>query len=109
MVRARAGLPSLSMVRHVVMFTFKEGVTEDQVGAYLTALSQLPSRIAEIRDYKFGRDIGVNAGNYSMVVTGDFDTVEGYLAYRDNPDHQRVVREIGMPLIASRAAVQFEC
>ena len=45
----------------------------------------------------------------SQVVTGDFDTVEGYLAYRDHPDHQRVVREIGMPLIASRAAAQFEC
>lgn len=97
------------MVRHVVMFTFKDGVTDAQVGEYLTAVSQLPSVVPGIRDFKVGRDVGVNPGNFTMVVCGDFDSVEDYLGYRDHPEHQRVVKEIGLPIIAQRAAVQFEC
>lgn len=97
------------MVRHVVMFTFKDGVTDEQVGEYLAAVSKLPSIISQIRDFRVGRDVGVNPGNFTMVVCGDFDSVEDYLVYRDHPDHQRVVKEIGLPIIAQRAAVQFEC
>ena len=97
------------MVRHVVMFTFKEGVTDVQVGDYVANVSRLPSIIPQVRDYRVGRDVGVNLGNFDMVVCGDFDSVADYLAYRDHPEHQRVVREFGLPIIAQRAAVQFEC
>lgn len=96
------------MVRHVVMFTFKDGVTESQIEAYAAAIRNLPSVIPQIRDYKLGRDIGVNPGNFAMVVCGDFDSAADYIAYRDHPEHQRVIKEIGLPIIAQRAAVQFE-
>ena len=48
------------------------------------------------------------ADRYTMVVNADFDSVADYLAYRDNPDHQRVIKELGVPIMAQRAAVQFE-
>ena len=36
----------------------------------------------------------------------DFDDVDGYLVYRDHPDHQAVIRERIRPILADRAAVQ---
>jgi hypothetical protein len=68
----------------------------------------LPGKIAQISDYRFGRDLGVNPGNFDVVVTGDFASVADYLTYRDHPDHQRVVREVLLPLVDARHAVQFE-
>jgi hypothetical protein len=96
------------MIRHVVLFRFRPEVTPSQVADVRTGLGELPGRIPEIRAYHFGGDAGVNPGNFDMAVTGDFDSVEDYLTYRDHPDHQRVVKELLTPLVAERAAVQFE-
>jgi hypothetical protein len=42
------------------------------------------------------------------VVTADFDDADGYVAYRDHPDHKKAVTELLAPVVAERAAVQFE-
>ena len=96
------------MIRHVVMFSFREDAPAAAVDAFEAAVRRLPSLIPQIRDFKVGRDIGVNQGNYSMTVNADFGSVEDYLAYRDNPEHQRVIKELGVPITGQRAAVQFE-
>ena len=95
------------MVRHVVMFKFQDGVGPEQVQGIFAELSRLPGLIPEIRDYRFGTDIGVNQGNFDVVVTGDFDSVEDYLTYRDNAEHRRIVRDLIAPFVAQRGAVQF--
>jgi hypothetical protein len=61
-----------------------------------------------IRAYRFGADAGLNEGNYDFVVTADFDDADGYLAYRDHPDHKKLVSELLAPFVARRAAVQFD-
>jgi hypothetical protein len=42
------------------------------------------------------------------VVTADFDSLDNFLVYRDNPDHQKAIAELITPIITARAAVQFE-
>jgi hypothetical protein len=37
----------------------------------------------------------------------DFDDLEGYLTYRDNPEH-RAIAEFIRPITAERAAIQYE-
>ncbi len=88
-------------------FTFRDGVTADQVRALTTALQALPGQIPEIRDYRFGPDLAVNDGNHHYAVVADFDSVDGYLAYRDHPAHQALIAEHIRPIVASRAAVQL--
>ena len=96
------------MFRHVVLFTWKEGTTAEQAERVATELRTLPGAIGEIRAYQVGRDAGVNPGNYEFGVVADFDSVDDYLVYRDHPVHQAIIAEHIQPLIASRAAIQYE-
>lgn len=96
------------MFRHVVMFRWNEDVTSDEVSATGRALDALPALVPTILDYRHGDDAGVNSGNFDYVVVADFDDVEGYLAYRDHPDHQALIAAHIAGRVADRAAVQFE-
>jgi len=94
--------------RHVVMVKFSDDMTEDDRVALRAGLGRLPEVIPGIRAYRFGDDVGINEGNFDFVVTADFDAADGYLAYRDHPEHQQLVKGLMAPFITKRAAVQFE-
>ena len=96
------------MIRHTVMFTWKPEATEEQQKRVATELSRLPSVIPSLKAYSMGTDIGVNEGNWQFVVVADFDDLDGYLAYRDDPTHRAIIAEHIQGLIAQRAAVQYE-
>jgi len=96
------------MIRHCVMFRWREEMPVAWIDDVETALATLPAAIPVIASYSFGRDIGVNAGNHQFAVVADFATVDDYLVYRDHPVHKRVVAELIVPNIAERSAVQFE-
>lgn len=96
------------MLRHVSLFSFTAEATGPQRLAVTEALSALPAAIPELRDYRFGPDAGINAGNYDYAVVADFDDEQGYLVYRDHPEHRRVLVEVIAPIITARAAVQFD-
>ncbi|WP_326645589.1 Dabb family protein [Streptosporangium sp. NBC_01755] len=96
------------MFRHVVLFTWAQEATDEQRARVATELGKLPGAITEIRSYTLGADAGVNAGNHHFAVVADFDSVDDYLVYRDHPLHQAVITEHIKPIVASRAAIQFE-
>jgi hypothetical protein len=90
------------------MFTWKPEVTDEQKKRVAEELSRLPGVVPSIRAYAMGSDLGVNEGNWEFAVSGDFDDLDGYLAYRDDPTHRAIIAEHIQPIIATRAAVQFE-
>lgn len=47
------------VLRHVVMFKFKEEATPEQVNTVEAAFSALPDKIETIHDYEWGTDVGV--------------------------------------------------
>ena len=96
------------MIRHTVMFTWKPEATEEKKQRVATELSRLPSVIPSLKAYSMGTDIGVNQGNWQFVVVADFDDLDGYLAYRDDATHKAIIAEHIQPIIATRAAVQYE-
>jgi hypothetical protein len=97
------------VLRHVALFTWKPGASAAQIDAVATALRELPARIPEIRDYRVGPDVGAAEGNHDFAVVADFDSLAGFRAYRDHPAHRAVLEEGIRPLLAARAAVQYEC
>ena len=94
------------MIRHIALLTFVEGTTEEQVASIEAALARLPDRIPALRSYSFARDLGIDAGNASLAVIAEIDDEAGYLTYRDDPEHRRIIVELIRPVLAGRAAAQ---
>jgi hypothetical protein len=96
------------MIRHTVAFRWTEQATAEQKAQVSAELSRLPALVPSLRSFELGTDIGVNEGNGDFAVCASFDDLDGYLAYRDNPDHQAIIRDLIRPIMAQRLAVQFE-
>ncbi|MER7505085.1 Dabb family protein [Nonomuraea pusilla] len=95
------------MIRHIVLFTWTDGATDEQKAAVADELRALIGVIPEIRSFTVGHDAGINQGNHDFAVVADFDSVDDYLVYRDHPRHQEVIAQRIKPILASRAAVQL--
>ena len=96
------------MFRHIVLLRFTDDTTAKDVRALTVALNALPSQIPQIRDYRIGTDLGLAEENAHFAIVADFDDVVGYVAYRDDPEHQRVISKLIRPFLASRTAAQYE-
>jgi Stress responsive A/B Barrel Domain len=96
------------MIRHVVLFTWTPEATREQVQALHAELARMPPAIEAIRGYRFGPDAGINPANSDYAVVADFDDAAGYVSYRDHPAHRALVENYVTPIVASRAAIQFE-
>lgn len=97
------------MFRHVVMFRWKPETPAEAVAEVADRLGDLPAVIPQLRAYRLGSDAGVNAGNFDFVVVADFDSADDYVSYRDNEAHRSIADTMIAPLVADRAAVQYEC
>ena len=97
------------MIRHVVLFRWTPEATAEQKRRVAEELSRLPALVPSLRDYRLGANLGLNPGNFDFAVAADFDDAEGYLAYRDHPEHRAIVAEFIQPIVTERAAVQYEC
>ncbi len=96
------------MLRHVVLFTWTPEATQEQRQVVAAELRKLPGVIAGLRGYEVGPDAGINRGNFDFAVVADFDDRDGYLGYRDHPAHRAVIDRYITPIVATRAAVQYE-
>ena len=95
------------MIRHVALFTWKSSTTAADVSKVEEALHQLPTRIACIQSYRFGRDLGVQDGNADFALVADFVDQEALQAYADHPDHQQVLSNLIRPITERRTAIQY--
>jgi hypothetical protein len=93
-------------VRHVVLFRWKDDVTEKDLAELRRRLAALPEAIPELRAYSFGADLGINPGTADFAIVADTDDEQGHAAYRDHPQHREVVSFIST-LVAERQAVQY--
>ena len=96
------------MIRHVVTFRWTPEATQEQKQRVAAELARLPALVPSLRAYHLGADLGLNPGNFDFAVAADFDDAEGYLAYRDHPEHRSIVAEFIQPIVTERAAVQYE-
>jgi Stress responsive A/B Barrel Domain len=96
------------MLRHVVLFGWTPEATDAQKQRVAAELAKLPSLIPGVRAYTFGPDAGINEASYDFGLVADFDDADSYRAYRDDPRHRAVVDQHIMPIVARRAAVQYE-
>ncbi|TLP80407.1 Dabb family protein [Maribacter sp. ACAM166] len=79
-----------SLLRHVVLFKFKDGTTQTQVKEVEDAFSALPSKIKQIKGYEWGLNNspeGLDKGfTHTFFLT--FESEEARAIYLPHPDHK---------------------
>lgn len=96
------------MIRHVVLFTWTEDMTDELERQLAAELNALAPTLPGVRSYHAGPDAGLVEGNFDFAVVGDFNDAAAYVAYRDHPAHQDIIGRLSRPNTASRASVQYE-
>ncbi|MFS4467336.1 Dabb family protein [Maribacter sp. 2210JD10-5] len=79
-----------SVLRHVVLFKFKNGTTAQEVKKVEDAFGALPSKIPQIRDYEWGINNspeGLEKG-FTHCFFLSFDSEEDRAIYLPHPDHK---------------------
>ncbi|MCB0089707.1 MAG: Dabb family protein [Caldilineaceae bacterium] len=81
---------NLKILRHVVLFKFKDDTTPAQVQAIEDAFRALPGKIDAIRSFEWGTDVSVEgkADGYTHCFFVTFGDEAGRDAYLPHPDHR---------------------
>lgn len=95
-------------IRHVVLFRFASEATDAQIDRFRAGLAELPSQVKGTEAYVHGPDAAINDGNFDYAIVADFADRAAYATYRDHPWHRQFIEERVKPIVADRAAVQYE-
>lgn len=77
------------MVKHIVMWKFKEGEQENMM-LFRERLLALKEQIPEIRAMEVGVNINPSERSYDAVLVSEFDSLEALKSYSVNPLHKAV-------------------
>lgn len=77
------------MIRHIVMWKFKEG-ERDNMLLFRDRLLSLKGKIPEIRAMEVGININPSDRSFDAVLVSEFDSLEALKAYSVNPLHAEV-------------------
>lgn len=91
---------------HVVTFKWNDGDVD--AAGVADALRALTAGLDGVQSYLCGSDAGLAAEAYDFAVVGRFDDRQSFTAYRDHPEHQRILREMILPNVQTRTVVQLE-
>lgn len=88
------------MLKHVLLFKFKEGTTPEKIKEVEQAFASLPGKISEIKCFEWGTNVSVENHSegftHCFVVT--FANEAGLDAYMNNPDLKEFRKSLGGPL-----------
>lgn len=93
---------------HLAIFKWGDGTTPAAIAEITAALTDLVATQRGVESYRCGPDVSRTADSYDYAVVGVFGTREEFVAYRDHPEHQRILKELIRPNLASRIVVQLE-
>ncbi len=81
------------MLRHIVVFKFKDGVTREdpRVPEVYSQLAQLPGLIPEVRAWEQGYNVSGRDIAYDLALYSSFESQEALQRYSDHPAHRAVV------------------
>ncbi|MGW0073149.1 Dabb family protein [Streptosporangium sandarakinum] len=94
------------MLRHVVMFRWRDDATDERIDAFLGGLRELLAADPYVRAHAFGVNGGKDPDNYDFALVADFDSYDDYLAYEATPAHDAFVARYASHVVGQRTAVQ---
>lgn len=91
------------MIRHVSIFTLKQGTDRAAITA---ALDLLIERVPGPLAHAYGHDLGLRLGNADFATTFDFADEAAYRAWDTHPEHERIRGELIVPHVTSATRCQ---
>jgi hypothetical protein len=92
------------VIRHVVLWTFREGVGQAERDAIVAAVRDLRSKVPSVRSLEIGENLSpARAQGYTHVLVETFEDLDGLASYQSDPVHVPVVarlREAAAQLLA---------
>lgn len=93
------------MIKHVVMWKFKEN-EEENMKKFLDGLNSLKAIIPEIKYMETG--ININPKNqYDAILISEFETMEDLEKYKNHPEHLKV-SALCKSIRVDRQAIDYE-
>jgi hypothetical protein len=88
---------SAKMLRHVVMFRFKESTTPEQIKQVEAAFASLPGKIDVIRRFEWGTNVSVEnrSDGFTHCFILSFLNEADRDAYLIHPDHKEFAKTLG--------------
>lgn len=96
------------MITHIVLLSWKEGVSQNQIDKVAASFQELKEEIPEIVSYRFGEDAGIFKGNADYVLIAEFENEEDLKAYVKHPRHQDLLANITGPILESFQSIQLK-
>ena len=93
------------MIKHIVIFKWREGVTDVEVSEVLEELHALPGAIEALESYLAAPDLGLTEGTGDLAIIATVANAEALRSYLDHPRHVEVVTRL-RAMAAGRTAVQ---
>lgn len=94
------------MIKHIVMWKFKEGEHENML-LFRERLLALKDRIPEIRAMEVGVNVNPSERSYDAVLVSEFDSLEALKSYSVNPLH-KAVSDFCKTIRTSSVSVDYE-
>lgn len=100
--------PDRRVLRHVVLFAFKETATRTRIQAIEQAFAGLPPQIAEIKGFEWGTDVSEeqSADGYTHCFLVTFASLLDRDTYLVHPAHQAFVAGI-QPELAKSLVIDY--
>jgi len=95
------------MIKHIVMWKFKDGVAEADKLEMKRQLESLKGEVPSLVNIEVGLDVSCKEASMDMVLYSEFQTAEDLTAYTGHSEHLKVV-EFVKSLVCERAVVDYE-
>lgn len=95
------------MIRHVVLMTWKNPITDEQLARVNEAFAAMPERVPGIVNSSFGPDLALFPGNADYQLVLDFESEDDFKNYVAHPAHAELMESVTGPLMASWATAQI--
>jgi Stress responsive A/B Barrel Domain len=95
------------MMRHIVLFRFRDDVPEETLRAVLAELETFPAKYPAMRNWTSGANVSTRDSSLTNGFVVDFPTEQDLLDYLHSNSHERFVRERWRPVIERQVIVSF--
>lgn len=93
------------MIKHIVMWKFKEN-EEEKMKEFLEGLNRLKDIIPEIKYMETGININPN-NEYDAILISEFETMEALETYKNHAEHIKV-SELCKSIRIDRQAIDYQ-